>query len=221
MRPEGTQIRIDQVRELWRDIQLRPFSAERRVYLIWDAETMPDVVQNALLKSIEEPPGHAVVILVCAQPHRLLATVRSRCETVRFAPLAAAEVATALELGGPAGLALARASGGDLERARELLDGGEARDRRERYLALARSAYADEQFDPGAAARAVAEACSARGAEAREAAEGETAEARRGARRPSSARRGLARAPRGRGAGQAPRAARPRSRRRARRSRRS
>ncbi|MDX6486345.1 MAG: polymerase subunit delta, partial [Gaiellaceae bacterium] len=99
VRPEGTQIRIDQVRELWHDIQLRPFSAERRVYLIWDAETMPEVVQNALLKSIEEPPGHAVVILVCAQPHRLLATVRSRCEQVRFAPLAAAEVATALELG--------------------------------------------------------------------------------------------------------------------------
>ncbi|HEY3613275.1 MAG TPA: hypothetical protein VGK92_06190 [Gaiellales bacterium] len=175
VRPEGTQIRIDQVRELWRDIQLRPFSAERRVYLIWDAETMPEVVQNALLKSIEEPPGHAVVILVCAQPHRLLATVRSRCEQVRFAPLAAVEVATALELGGPAGLALARASGGDLDRARELLEGGEASDRRERYLALARSAYADERFDPGAAARAVAEACTARGSEARAAAEAEAA----------------------------------------------
>ena len=175
VRPEGTQIRIDQVRELWRDIQLRPFSAERRVYLIWDAETMPDVVQNALLKSIEEPPAHAVVVLVCAQPHRLLATVRSRCEVIRFAPLAATEVATALGLGGPEGLALARASGGDLERARELLAGGEARDRRERYLALARAAYADERFDPGAAARAVAEACSARGAEARAAAEEETA----------------------------------------------
>src|SRR6185312_520065 len=50
----------------------------------------------------------------------------------------------------------ARARGGDLERARELLAGGEARDRRERYLALARAAYADERFDPGAAARAVA-----------------------------------------------------------------
>ena len=67
VRPEGTQIRIDQVRELWHDIQLRPFSAERRVYLIWDAETMPEVVQNALLKSIEEPPAHAVVILVCCR----------------------------------------------------------------------------------------------------------------------------------------------------------
>ena len=70
--------------------------------------------------------------------------------------------------------ARARASGGDLERARELLDGGEASDRRERYLGLARSAYADELFDPGAAARAVAEAWTARGAEAREAAEEET-----------------------------------------------
>ncbi|MDX6541730.1 MAG: polymerase delta subunit, terminal, partial [Gaiellales bacterium] len=84
-------------------------------------------------------------------------------------------VATALELGGPAGLALARASGGDLDRARELLQGGEASDRRERYLALARSAYADDRFDPGAAARAVAEACTARGAEARGAAEAEAA----------------------------------------------
>jgi hypothetical protein len=175
VRPEGTQIRIDQVRELWRDIQLRPFEAERRVYLIWDAETMPEVVQHALLKSIEEPPAHAVVVLVCAQPHRLLATVRSRCEQVRFAPLAAAEVAKELGLTGPEGLALARASGGDLERARELLAGGEASERRERYLALARSVYADEQFDPGAAARSVAEACGARGAEARAAVEDETA----------------------------------------------
>ena len=221
VRPEGTQIRIDQVRELWRDIQLRPFSAERRVYLIWDAETMPEVVQHALLKSLEEPPAHAVVVLVCAQPHRLLATVRSRCEVVRFAPLAAVEVATALGLGGPEGLALARAGGGDLERARELLSGGEARDRRERYLALARAAYADEHFDPGAAARAVAEACSARGAEAREAAEARDRQARRGARRASAARGGLAgaraRARRWPSAGRA----RPRSRRPARPSRRS
>src|SRR4029077_3022861 len=100
--------------------------------------------QDSPVEVNERPPPPAVVILLCAQPHRLLATVRSRCETVRFAPLAAAEVATELGLGGPAGLALARASGGDRERARELSEGGEARDRRERYLALARGVYDDE-----------------------------------------------------------------------------
>src|SRR4029077_20814296 len=111
-----------------------PFGAGTGGFRIGEAETIPEIVQNALLKSIEEPPGHAVVVLVCAQPHRLLATVRSRCEQGRFAPPAAPRCAPARGLTGPEGRALARASGGDLERARQLMDGGEARDRRERYL---------------------------------------------------------------------------------------
>ena len=170
VRAEGTQIRMEQVRELWRDIQMRPFSAERRVYLLWDAETMPELVQHALLKSIEEPPAHAVIVLVCAQPNRLLATVRSRCTLIPFGPLTSAEIAGELEIDQQT----ARAAAGDLERARELAQGGDARDRRARYLALARASYRDDAFDPAAAARAVADAAAGRAAELRTAVEAET-----------------------------------------------
>ena len=65
---------------------------------------MPDFVQHALLKSIEEPPAHAVVMLVTALPHRLLPTVRSRCAHVHIAPLAAGRGRQRVGLGGPAGL---------------------------------------------------------------------------------------------------------------------
>lgn len=170
VRPEGTQIRMEQVRELWRDVQMRPFSAERRVYVIWDAETMPELVQHALLKSIEEPPAHAVVLLVCAQPHRLLATVRSRCTQIPFGPLASSQIAAELGLDE----LTARAAAGDLERARELVAGGDAAERRRLYLALARASYRDPEFDPGRAAKAVSDAALARAGEVKTLVEAET-----------------------------------------------
>ena len=170
VRPEGTQIRMEQVRELWRDVQMRPFSAERRVYVIWDAETMPELVQHALLKSIEEPPAHAVVLLVCAQPHRLLATVRSRCTHIPFGPLTSAQIAGELGVDEHA----ARAAAGDLERARELAAGGDSAKRRDLYLSLARASYRDPEFDPGRAAKAVSDAALARASEVRAIVEAET-----------------------------------------------
>src|SRR5262249_32395223 len=87
IRPEGTQLRTAQGRELWRDVHMRPCSAGRRVYLVWEADAMQETVQHALLKSIEEPPEYVVVILVTARPHLLLPTVRSRCQLVPFGRL--------------------------------------------------------------------------------------------------------------------------------------
>ncbi len=55
-----------------------------------EAHAMSEIVQNALLKSIEEPPPHAVTILVTHLPHQLLATVRSRCQEIVIAPPPAA-----------------------------------------------------------------------------------------------------------------------------------
>jgi DNA polymerase-3 subunit delta' len=82
--PEGTLIRIEQIEELWHTIQLRPLLAMRRAFVIWDADAMPEVVQHALLKAIEEPPPYAVVILVTSRPGILLPTVRSRVQTITF-----------------------------------------------------------------------------------------------------------------------------------------
>ena len=86
-------IKIDAVREEIRKTAYKPFEARRRVIIFDDAESLGDDAQNALLKTLEEPPPGSVLILVTGQPNRLLATVRSRCPVVRFAPLAPAEVA--------------------------------------------------------------------------------------------------------------------------------
>src|SRR5919204_57316 len=62
--PVGDQIRIGDVRELRRDLHMRPFEAARRVYLLLSAERMNDDAADALLKDLEEPPPYAVFVLV-------------------------------------------------------------------------------------------------------------------------------------------------------------
>jgi DNA polymerase-3 subunit delta' len=77
-------------------IGYRPFEGRRRVFIIDPADDMTVQTQDALLKTLEEPPPSAVLILVTAYPDSLLATVRSRCRRVRFAPLADEDVARVL-----------------------------------------------------------------------------------------------------------------------------
>jgi DNA polymerase-3 subunit delta' len=90
---ETGSIRIDVVREEIRQTTFKPFEARRRVIIFNDADGLVDDAQNALLKTLEEPPPGSVLILVTTHPHRLLPTVRSRCPVVRFAPLLPADVA--------------------------------------------------------------------------------------------------------------------------------
>ena len=90
---ETGSIKIDVVREEIRKTTFKPFEGRRRVIIFNDADGLVDDAQNALLKTLEEPPPGSVLILVTAHPHRLLPTVRSRCPVVRFAPLAPADVA--------------------------------------------------------------------------------------------------------------------------------
>ena len=90
---------------------------------------MRDESQNALLKTLEEPPGFAHLILLSSEPEALLETISSRCQPVEFAPLPAEAVeARPADAGAPDELAAAaRLSAGDLERARFLLsDSGRA-----------------------------------------------------------------------------------------------
>jgi DNA polymerase-3 subunit delta' len=74
----------------------RPFEAERRVYLIDEADALTDEAQDALLKTLEEPPPAAILILVTAYPDTLRPTIQSRCRRLRFGPLDEAEVARVL-----------------------------------------------------------------------------------------------------------------------------
>ena len=90
------EIRVDQVRDLIGEIAGAPFEARRRVFVIDDAHTMNEAAQNALLKSLEEPPPRSHVILVSAAPLGLRQTIRSRCQMLRFGPLPRAAVAAFL-----------------------------------------------------------------------------------------------------------------------------
>jgi DNA polymerase-3 subunit delta' len=90
-------IRTEQVRELTRWLVLRPLMARRKVALVDGAETLNEHGQNALLKTLEEPPGAAVLVLTATRASQLLPTVRSRCQHVRLDPLANDEMARFLE----------------------------------------------------------------------------------------------------------------------------
>lgn len=89
-------IKIEQVRELEQQIVYQPLVARKRIILIDEADRMSLSAANALLKTLEEPPDHSVLLLVSSRPSALPATVRSRCQSLRFAPPARAQVEAAL-----------------------------------------------------------------------------------------------------------------------------
>jgi DNA polymerase III subunit delta' len=128
--PRGAQHLVEEVRErVIRAASYRPFEGERRVFVIEDAEAMRDESQNALLKTLEEPPAFAHLILLSAEPAALLETIASRCQPIEFAPLPVEAVEASLAgEGSPDDVAAAaRLSAGDLDRARFLLsDSGRA-----------------------------------------------------------------------------------------------
>jgi DNA polymerase-3 subunit delta' len=90
--PNRTDVLIEQVRDLILRLGMKPARAPLRIAIIDDAETLNAAGQNALLKTLEEPPGHALIFIVTASERALLDTVRSRARPVRFAPLAPAHL---------------------------------------------------------------------------------------------------------------------------------
>jgi DNA polymerase III subunit delta' len=94
---ENAGIRIDVVRDVLERTAFRPFEGRRRVVIVREADALLDSSQNALLKSLEEPPPGTIFILTTAIPGALLPTVRSRCMRLRFGRLAETEVAEILE----------------------------------------------------------------------------------------------------------------------------
>src|SRR6266446_4871037 len=86
-------IKIDQVRDIVDRAAYRPFEGRRRAVIIDEADALMPAAQNALLKTLEEPPPSSVFMLVTSRPDMLLATVQSRCPRLRFRPLGADDVA--------------------------------------------------------------------------------------------------------------------------------
>lgn len=94
--PKSREVRIDTVRAWQGDVDLRPFEAARRVFILDDADKLNEQAANAMLKTLEEPPPYAVLILLAHGAGDLLPTIVSRCRTLRLRPLARADVAEAL-----------------------------------------------------------------------------------------------------------------------------
>lgn len=91
-RPYKQIIRVRVMRELEREANFRPFEGAARVFIVENADYMNDAASNALLKTLEEPPPASHLILTTANPTALLATIRSRCQIVRFAPIPYADI---------------------------------------------------------------------------------------------------------------------------------
>lgn len=92
VRPFNRMIRIDPMREIDREANFLPYEGRARVFLIEDADRLNEQSSNALLKTLEEPPSTSHLILLTSHPASLLATIRSRCQVVRFSPLSSAEI---------------------------------------------------------------------------------------------------------------------------------
>jgi DNA polymerase-3 subunit delta' len=92
VRAEKNIIKVDQARELERETNFRPHEGRARVFIIEEADRLNPQASNALLKTLEEVAPTSHLILLSARPANLLITIRSRCQAIRFAPLAAEEI---------------------------------------------------------------------------------------------------------------------------------
>ena len=96
VRPEGSLLRIGQIRELQKQIVYEPLEASRKVYILTDVERMNAEAENCLLKTLEEPPASSVLILLTSNIQVLLPTTRSRCQILQFHPMPTQELTAVL-----------------------------------------------------------------------------------------------------------------------------
>jgi len=97
IKPEGQFIKVEHVREMRQLAYLRPMLGKKRIFVISEAEKLSDESANTLLKILEEPPFFSQFILITSNPHRILATIKSRCQTLNFVPVGKEEIVRELE----------------------------------------------------------------------------------------------------------------------------
>ena len=95
--PDGNSIKIDQIRNLQEEIQEKPIISNKKVYIIDDADLMTKEAQNCLLKTLEEPPKFAVIILIGSNENAFLPTIKSRCMILHFNRLSDSEIKSYLQ----------------------------------------------------------------------------------------------------------------------------
>ena len=114
-------LRVEQMRQIEKEANFRPFEGKARIFLIDEADKLNDASANALLKVLEEPPRTSHLILITARPAMLLPTILSRCQMIRFSPLTPDEIETHLVKNNLVDMKTARlrarAAGGSIGRA--------------------------------------------------------------------------------------------------------
>jgi DNA polymerase-3 subunit delta' len=114
-------LRVEQMRQIEKEANFRPFEGKARVFLVDEADKLNDASANALLKVLEEPPPTSHLILITSRPAMLLPTILSRCQMIRFSPLTPAEIETHLMknklVDAKTARLRARAAGGSIGRA--------------------------------------------------------------------------------------------------------
>lgn len=134
---EGGTLKVDQIRETRRLLTLKPYQASYRIALFLRFQEANDNAANALLKTLEEAPSYAVLILTTDNPEQLLPTIVSRCEVLRLRPLKFEEVQRALMLRGletSRAKLIAHISGGRFGYALRLIENDDLLERREERL---------------------------------------------------------------------------------------
>ena len=95
--PDGNSIKIEQIRELQKRIQEKPIISSKKVYIIDNADLMTKEAQNCLLKTLEEPPEFAIIILIGTNENAFLTTIKSRCMILHFNSIRDEEIRKYLE----------------------------------------------------------------------------------------------------------------------------
>ena len=143
---KSTDVLVDTVRNMKKDIYIKPYVSERKIYIVPNADTMNMYAQNSLLKVLEEPPEYCTIILIAENSNLFLPTILSRAVPIKFYPLADGLIADYIVSEYPQlsekSTALAAMSGGCIGRAKELAQSDEVINLRDelyqRVLALSK-----------------------------------------------------------------------------------
>ena len=93
IKPDGNSIKIEQIREIQDKIAEKPIISNKKVYIIDNADKMTQEAQNCLLKTLEEPPEYATIILIGSNETAFLSTIKSRCIILHFEKINDQEIA--------------------------------------------------------------------------------------------------------------------------------
>lgn len=85
--PENGIIKIEQIRNMQETISEKPITSKKKIYVILESDTMTKEAQNCMLKTLEEPPEYAIIILTSTNETKLLNTIKSRCIKIPFEPI--------------------------------------------------------------------------------------------------------------------------------------